>query len=117
MIPEAVDTFQVLQQWDGTVTEIADSEFTAELRDLTDPSNYREEATFDIAGVSAADQPLLVLGAVFRWRIGCRVLAGETVTVSQLRFIRSPAWRRSDVEDIRRRARRLQARFPLKISG
>lgn len=113
MTQEALDTFEVLQQWDGTVTEIADNEFTAELRDLTDPSNCREEATFDIADVSAADQPLLVLGAVFRWRIGCCVSAGGTVTVSQLRFIRSPAWRRSDVEDIRRRARRLRARFPL----
>ena len=30
-------TFRLLQQWEGTVTEVADGEFTAELRDLTDP--------------------------------------------------------------------------------
>ena len=41
-------TFRLLQQWEGTVTEVADGEFSAELRDLTDPANYREEATFEL---------------------------------------------------------------------
>ena len=89
---EAAGAFGLLQQWEGTVTEIAESEFTAELRDLTEPANYREEATFDIAQVPADDQALLALGAVFRWCIGCRTMvAGQHEQVSQLRFIRSPA--------------------------
>ena len=107
-------TFRLLQQWEGTVTEIAGGEFTAELRDLTDPNNYREEATFELDEVSPGDQRLLVLGAVFRWSIGYRTsAAGQRERVSQLRFVRIPGWRRSAVEEIRRRATQLQERFPL----
>lgn len=60
----------LLQEWDGTVTEIGDDEFTAELRDLTDPTNCREEATFEFSAVPPPDRALLTLGAVFRWRVG-----------------------------------------------
>ena len=107
-------TFRLLQQWEGTVTEIADGEFTAELRDLTDPANYREEATFERDEVSPDDQPLLALGAVFRWSIGYKTSnAGQRERVSQLRFVRIPGWRKSAVEEIERRATQLQERFPL----
>ena len=106
--------FRLLQQWEGTVVEIAKGEFTAELRDLTEPASGREEATFDIADVSADDRPLLALGAVFHWRIGYRTsAAGQRERCSLLDFTRSPAWRKSDVEAVARRARRLQALFPL----
>ena len=106
--------FRLLQQWEGTVTEIADGEFTAELRDLTDPDNYREEATFELDEVSPGDQPLLVLGAVFRWSIGYKTsAAGQRDRVSHLRFVRIPGWRKSAVEEIERRAKQLQERFPL----
>ena len=107
-------TFRLLQQWEGTVTEIAQGEFTAELRDLTDPANYREEATFDLDEVSPGDQSLLALGAVFRWSIGYRTSdAGQRERVSQIRFVRIPGWRKSAVEEIERRAAQLQERFPL----
>ena len=107
-------TFRLLQQWEGTVTEISDGEFTAELRDLTDPANYREEATFDLDEVSPDDQLLLGLGAVFRWSIGYRTSnAGQRERVSQIRFVRIPGWRKSAVEEIERRATQLQERFPL----
>lgn len=107
-------TFRLLQQWEGTVTEVASSEFTAELRDLTEPANYREEATFDLDEVSPDDQTLLALGAVFRWSIGYRTsAAGQRERVSLLRFIRIPGWRKSAVEEVERRAAQLQKRFPL----
>ena len=107
-------TFRLLQQWEGTVTEVADGEFSAELRDLTDPANYREEATFDLDEVSPDDQSLLALGAVFRWSIGYKTSnAGQRERVSQLRFVRIPGWRKSAVEEIERRATQLQERFPL----
>lgn len=106
--------FRLLQQWEGTVTEIADDEFTAELRDLTDPTNYREEATFELDEVSPGDQSLLAPGAVFRWSIGYRTSAsGQRERVSQLRFVRIPGWRKSAVEEIKRRATELRERFPL----
>ena len=107
-------TFRLLQQWEGTVTEVADGEFSAELRDLTDPANYREEATFDLDEVSPDDQLLLALGAVFRWSIGYKTSnAGQRERVSQIRFVRIPGWRKSAVEEIERRATQLQERFPL----
>ena len=111
---EAAGAFQLLQQWEGTVTEIAESEFTAELRDLTEPANYREEATFDIAQLPADDRALLALGAVFRWSIGYRTSgAGQRERVSQLRFVRTPAWRGSVVAEIKQRAAKLQNQFSL----
>lgn len=107
-------TFRLLQQWEGTVTEIADGDFTAELRDLTEPASHREEATFELEEVSPGDQSLLAPGAVFRWSIGYRTSAsGQRERVSQLRFVRIPGWRKSAVEEIKRRAARLQERFPL----
>ena len=107
-------TFRLLQQWEGTVTDIAHGEFSAELRDLTDPANYREEATFDLDEVSPDDQLLLALGAVFRWSIGYKTSnAGQRERVSQIRFVRIPGWRKSAVEEIERRATQLQERFPL----
>lgn len=107
-------TFRLLQQWEGTVTEVADGEFSAELRDLTDPANYREEATFELDEVSPDDQLLLALGAVFRWSIGYKTSnAGQRERVSQIRFVRIPGWRKSAVEEIERRATQLQERFPL----
>ena len=110
----ASSTFRLLQEWDGTVVEVGEDEFTAELRDLTEPGTHREEATFDMADVCADDRPLLVLGAVFRWRIGYRMSAtGQRERCSLLDFIRSLRWRKSDVEAVARRAKRLQALFPL----
>lgn len=107
-------TFQLLQQWEGTVTELADVEFTAELRDLTDPTNYREEAAFDLDEVSPDDRQLLALGAVFRWSIGYRTsAAGQRERVSHLRFVRIPGWRRSVVAEIEQQAAKLQEQFPL----
>lgn len=111
---EAPYTFRLLQQWEGTVTEIAADEFTAELRDLTDPANYREEATFDLDEVSPGDQQLIALGAVFRWSIGYRTsAAGQRERVSQLRFVRIPGWRRSAIAEVKQGAAELQQHFPL----
>ena len=105
---------RLLQEWDGTVTEIGDDEFTAELRDLTDPTNCREEATFEFSTVSPDDRALLTLGAVFRWRIGYETAAsGQRRRVSQLRFVRTPTWDESPVQEVERRAAELQTRFPL----
>lgn len=111
---EAPYTFRLLQHWDGTVTAIDDGEFTAEIRDLTDPANYREEVTLDLDEVSPDDRPLLELGAVFRWSIGYKTSsAGQRERVSQLRFVRIPGWRKSVIDKIKQRAAELQERFPL----
>ena len=111
---EAPYSFRLLQQWEGTVTGIAVDEFTAELRDLTEPANHREEATFDLDEVSPGDRQLMALGAVFRWSIGYRTSsAGQRERVSQLRFVRIPGWRRAAIAEVKQRAAELRERFPL----
>ena len=104
---------RVLQEWDGTVTEIGDDEFTAELRDLTDPTNCREEATFEFSTVSPDDRALLTLGAVFRWRIGYETATtGQRRRISQLRFIRTPTWDAPAVQSVERRGPACRLGFP-----
>ena len=104
--------FRLLQQWEGTVTAISQEEFTADLRDLTDPTRPREEAAFDIEEVSPGDRELLAPGAVFRWSIGYRTSAtGQRERVSHLYFVRIPGWRRTVVAEIQERAEVLRGQL------
>src|SRR6266508_4668576 len=43
--------FSLLQQWEGTVLRVGRDEFDASLRDMTDPRNPLEQATFFIEEV------------------------------------------------------------------
>lgn len=105
--------FILLQQWEGTVTNIGETEFTAELRDITDPTRPREEAVFDIEEISPGDFPLFVLGSVFRWSIGYRTsIEGQRERVSHFRFVRIPGWRKAAIADMERRAAALRESFP-----
>ena len=106
--------FRLLQQWEGTVTAIGEDEFTAELRDLTDPKRPREEAVFDIEEISLGDRPLFVLGSVFRWSMGYRTsIEGQRERVSLFRFVRIPDWRKSAIADMERRTATLRESFPI----
>ena len=105
--------FILLQQWEGTVTNIDETEFTAELRDITDPTRPREEAVLDIEEISPGDLPLFVLGSVFRWSIGYRTsIEGQRERVSHFRFVRIPGWRKFAIADMERRAVALRESFP-----
>lgn len=105
--------FILLQQWEGTVTNIDETEFTAELRDITDPTRPREEAVLDIEEISPGDLPLFVLGSVFRWSIGYRTsIEGQRERVSHFRFVRIPGWRKFAIADMERRAAALRESFP-----
>ncbi len=98
-------TFELLQQWEGTVLTVEDGEFTARLADLTVLNNPLEEATFSVRDVSPCDRPLLESGAVFYWSIGYEITEyGMHRRVSTIRFRRLPAWTRHDVESARREA-------------
>lgn len=106
--------FILLQQWEGTVTDIRETEFTAELRDATDPNRPREEAVFDIEEISPSDLSLFVLGSVFRWSIGYRTsIEGQRERVSHFRFVRIPGWRKSAIADMEHRAAVLRRGFPI----
>lgn len=106
--------FILLQQWEGTVTDIRETEFTAELRDAIDPASPREEAVFDIEEISPGDLSLFVLGSVFRWSIGYRTsIEGQRERVSHFRFVRIPGWRKSAIADMKHQAAALRGRFPI----
>jgi hypothetical protein len=99
----------MLQQWEGTVTKVAHDEFSAVLRDLTQPTRPEEQASFPFEQVPDADGSLVVPGAVFYWSIGYEVtLTGTRKTVSMLRFRRLPAWSRSELRRIKIDAERFQ---------
>lgn len=99
------ERFIVLQQWEGTVLSTSDEEFTAVMRDLTNPSRPDEEMTLPIDEVPESDRRLLVSGAVFYWSLGYKeTLSGQRERVAALRFRRLPVWTSSDLRDLQRKA-------------
>ena len=104
--------FEVLQQWEGTVTSLGGGEFVAKLTDLTDPSQLSEEAVFSRQELSDGDLPLLVEGAVFRWAVGYKTRGGQKERVSNISFLRLPAWSRNITDAIKEAAAELERAFP-----
>ena len=101
----ATDTFRLLQQFEGTVLEIGQEEFTARLVDRTDPRNPIEIADFSLDDVAVGDRELLAPGAVFYFSVGYRVATwGQRYREATVKFRRLPAWSRRDVEKARAQA-------------
>lgn len=103
--------FSLLQQWEGIVRDVGSNDFIAELRDLSDPAQPLEEATFNFDEVSDDDRALILNGAVFLWSIGYRTRHGQKERVSLIRFLRLPAWSARAVERVKRRAAVLEKAF------
>ena len=104
--------FAVLQQWEGTVLKVVDTEFSATLRDLTTPTRPDEQATFDVEEVSEDDRTLLAPGAVFYWALGYETSnTGQVSRVSRIRLRRLPRWTKRDMARLEERAKQLEALF------
>lgn len=114
LLPERVQTqprFDALQKWEGQVTEVDDSTFTAVLLDVLEPS-VEEEVEFDLEEVSRGDLDLVTPGAVFYWSVGYRTeTSGERSRSSVLVFRRLPAWSEADLQKAADRAKELRDRF------
>ena len=102
-------SLQPIQEWEGVVTSITDSSFSAALVDVTAGSKESSEiAEFPIEEVSEEDQKLLRDGAIFRWVIGYqRSSTGTKRRVSELVFRRLPAWREVELRKSRERAKNI----------
>lgn len=89
----------VLQEWEGTVTEVDGDTFRARFVDLTNRDNVGfEEASFLLSDVGPNDASLVKVGGIFRWLIGYRNFNyGKRERVSNLVFRRLPAWTVSDL--------------------
>ena len=90
--------FELLQQWEGEVRQIEADEFTAVIRDLTNPCSPEEEITLPKDEISSGDIGLVQPGAIFYWIIGYRISPdGQKTRTSDLRFRRLPAWSAKEI--------------------
>ena len=105
-------TLHALQEWEGYVTEINDTEFTARLTDLTAGATYPgEEAIIPIDEISEADAAKMQVGSIFRWVIGYERTAGTKKSVSCIVFRDLPAITETDLRRGKEWARRIMAAF------
>ena len=86
-----------LQEWEGYILELGDSDFTARLADLTVRSEQVEEAVIPLEEIADDDLPRLQPGTIFRWVIGYeRSISGTKRRVSQIVLRDLPAMTAED---------------------
>ena len=92
-------TLHALQEWEGYVVEIDETDFTARLIDLTAGADHEEEeAVIPIAELSDDDAGKMREGSVFRWVIGYeRSPAGTKKRVFQIVFRDLPTMTEADL--------------------
>ena len=94
-----VAMLHALQEWEGYVVELTDTQFTARLLDVTAQAAFEEEeADIPYDEISDVDRSKIRLGSIFRWVIGYeRSAAGTKKRVSQIVFRDLPAVAKSDL--------------------
>ncbi len=93
-------TLHALQEWEGYVTEIKDTGFTALLTDLTaGETNPGEEADIPKDEILEEDAAKIQVGSIFRWVIGYERTAGAKKRVSYIVFRDLPVITKSDLQD------------------
>ncbi len=110
-------TLHPLQEWEGYVTEINDTEFTANLTDLTAKATYAEEATIPLDEISEDDAAKMRVGSIFRWVIGYERRSGTKKRVSYIVFRDLPAITKADLQKGEEWARKIMAAFAQKGIG
>ncbi len=95
-----VSTFHALQEWEGYVLSVRDTDFVARLVDITGGSaNAAEEADIPLAEISENDLTKLRRGSIFRWVIGYeRSISGSKKRVSEIVFRDTPAMNETDMQ-------------------
>lgn len=102
------DKFISLQKWVGTVIEVGEHSFFAQLVDLTGGGND-EEAEFPLEEVSKDDLDLITRGAIFYWNIGYHdKVSGQRIRSSLIRFRRLPIWSKEEINKARDEAERIR---------
>lgn len=94
-------TLHPLQEWEGYVVGISNSEFVAHLIDITsgDSTSVKEEAVIPMEEISEYDEKKMHVGSIFRWVIGYeRSVSGTRRRVSQIVFRDLPVVTKSDLE-------------------
>ena len=98
--PAPTATLHALQEWQGYVLEINETEFTARLLDVTASASFEEEeADIPLVELSDADVAKIQVGSIFRWVIGYeRSVAGTKKRVSQIVLRDLPAVTKTDLQ-------------------
>lgn len=96
MLP-TLTAVQIVQKWEGVVTEVGDNTFFA---DLVTISGEEGDMTAEIYidKVHEEDRPLVEVGAIFYWSIGQIKDTGETCSI--IRFRRLPRWTAAQLKAI-----------------
>lgn len=94
-------TFHALQEWEGYVVDIGETDFVARVVDLTAGSEQAdEEATIPLSEISDRDAERIREGSIFRWVIGYeRSVTGTKKRVSQIVFRDLPVITAGDLRD------------------
>lgn len=94
-------SFHALQEWEGYVLEVDESDFVARLVDMTAGASLEEEeAVIPRSELSVADDVRMCVGSIFRWVIGYeRSSAGTKKRVSQIVLRDLPAITESDLRE------------------
>jgi len=82
------EDFEVIQQWEGVVTDTTCDSFYAELQDVHDKSLPIEIVEIPFDKVPIDDQSLIAEGTVFYWSIGYKTHAWGQITMqSKFNFL------------------------------
>jgi len=104
--------FEILQQWEGVVSEITEDSVWADLVDLTDRTRAEEVVELPLAEICPADRPILRPGSVFYWAIGREwTRSGQMRRISEIRIRRTPQWSQHAVDLLNAKATDLLERF------
>lgn len=97
-IPKLWKKFHTLQEWEGYILDVSETEFTARLLDLTADANEEdEEVTVPLSEISETDHKHLYSGSIFRWVIGHEYSERGTLRrVSEIIFRDLPVMSDSD---------------------
>lgn len=84
---------QVLQRWEGIVTETGDNSLWAELKNHSEPDYSLEMVELPREEIHVDDRPLIRSGACFYLCMGIKTSHRGVITrVSEIRFQRLPKW-------------------------
>jgi len=97
----ATASLHALQEWEGHVSDVRETDFVALLIDLSaDRSHEDEEAVIPRMELSDADDAKLRAGRIFRWVIGYeRSPSGTRKRVSQIVFRDLPTITKRDIKE------------------
>jgi hypothetical protein len=104
----STETFNVLQKWEGVVTEVLDDAFVARLIPIVG-EGPDQEAEIYLDEIETGDQDLIEPGAMFYWSIGYLNRPSGRWRASFIRFRRLPSWTEPELEAAEAKAARLKS--------